>query len=179
MAKIVISHETRARLLTAAASGQRIDPWMFQFTRCDQEFQAELVRTAETAKNALFFQGLQEFIAEQEREYWRLYGLAVEQQARKDPAQLKAGQENSGLQSLGTGRHPERKRQKRSDRRKQQGGQPIAMPLRIKRSPNYNPTGMSFAEFLKQKGIHFSPTYKPPFVHFVPGGAVNSNRRKH
>lgn len=157
MAKIVISRETKTKLLTAAANGQTVEPLMFLFTRSDRDFQAELVRTAEDAKNTAFLESLREFIAEQEREYWQLYGIAAEQQSLKDAAQPK--------------------RQSRADRRKQQRQQPA--PLKITRSPNYNPTGISFVEFLKQRGLYYPPTYRPPFAHFVSGGAVNSNRRRH
>lgn len=55
MVKVTVSRETKATLLKAASSGQSVDPWMFQFTRCDKEFQAELVRTAEEAGNKAFF----------------------------------------------------------------------------------------------------------------------------
>lgn len=167
-------------MLAAAASGERIEPWMFQFTKRDREFQAALVRAAEDAKNVGFFDSLHEFIAEQEREfivqqkieYWRLRSIAAEQEARNEAASAELSRQQA-RQWL------KRKRIARAKQRSQQRQQPKPPQMKIKRSLNYNPTGMTFEQFLKQRGLYYSPSYKPPFARFVSGGAVDSNRRRH
>jgi len=65
MARITVTRETKRELLAAATSGQGIEPWMFQFIKCDAEFQAELFRTAESVQNWRFLESLSEFRAQQ------------------------------------------------------------------------------------------------------------------
>jgi hypothetical protein len=67
MARITVTRETKKELLEAATSGQGIELWMFQFIRCDPEFQAVLFRTAESVQNWRFLENLSEFRAQQRR----------------------------------------------------------------------------------------------------------------
>lgn len=127
MAKVIITKETRKRLLLAASSGKSIAALDFMLTRGDREFQAELVKVAKEANNEVFFESLDRFLAEKKKEYDKL------------------------------------------------GSVPHAKPP-LKLSPNYNPTGMGFQEFLETKGLYY---YPPQFVRFVSGGAFESNRRRH
>jgi hypothetical protein len=61
MTRIVISDEKKKELLADAESGQGIASWMFGFIRHDPEFQAELFRKAENAKNWRFLASLSDF----------------------------------------------------------------------------------------------------------------------
>jgi hypothetical protein len=67
MTRIIITRERKKQLLAAAISGQGIEIWMFQFIRCDPEFQADLFRTAESVQNWRFLESLSEFRAQQHR----------------------------------------------------------------------------------------------------------------
>jgi hypothetical protein len=69
MANVIITKETRKRLLAAASSGQSISVLDFLLTRGDRDFQAELVAVATQAKNELFFQSLSQFLATQQKKY--------------------------------------------------------------------------------------------------------------
>ena len=69
MAKVIITKETRERLLSAASSGKRIAALDFILTRGDRDFQTELVATAKRVKNQLFFDSLDRFLIDQERKY--------------------------------------------------------------------------------------------------------------
>jgi hypothetical protein len=74
MAKVIITKETRTRLLSAASSGEAIASLDFMLTRGDRDFQAELVRVAKQAKNELFLQSLDRFLAQQNKEYTKQFG---------------------------------------------------------------------------------------------------------
>ena len=179
MPRIIISSEKRTQLLTAAASGGRFETMWFQFTHSDSDFQAELVRTAENAKNTAFFESLREFIAEQ-RKKWQFSVRAAKQQSRKAAAQRKTArrqEENARGQAAAD---LNRNRQVSADRRRQQQRQHLPN-LKITPSPKNNSPGISFVEYLNQNGLYFLPkyTYRPPFIRFVSGGAVDSNRRRH
>ena len=52
---------------------------------------------------------------------------------------------------------------------------PKAKPT-LKLSPNYNPIGMGFQDFLETKGLYY---YPQQFVRFFSGGAFESQRRRH
>ena len=67
MAQIGITKETKTKLLDAAANGNGIDSWMFQFIRHDPEFQGVLFRTAENVQNWRFLESLSEYRAQQRR----------------------------------------------------------------------------------------------------------------
>ncbi len=175
MTKICISRETRENLLKAASSGQRIEPWLFNFTRSDKEFQAELIRKAEESINTVFFDCLQEFLSSQKCEYDKAYGKSECDKIQKA----------SGFVGKWVPKGKDAKLKKQPSKPVQRGvglnnkkPQSEGYLFNMKRSVNYNPTGISFEEFLKQKGLFYPPNYKPPFVKFVPGGAVGSNRKR-
>jgi len=67
MAQVIVSRETKAKLLQHAGGGQAIESWMFTFIRYDAQFQAELFQTAETANNWQFLLGLSDFRAQQKK----------------------------------------------------------------------------------------------------------------
>ena len=67
MTRIIVTREKKMELLSAATSGQGIEIWMFQFIRCDPDFQAELFRKAENVQNWQFLESLSEFRAQQRR----------------------------------------------------------------------------------------------------------------
>jgi hypothetical protein len=67
MARIIVTREKKKELLTVATRGQGIEIWMFQFIRCDPEFQAELFRTAESVQNWRFLESLSDYRAQQRR----------------------------------------------------------------------------------------------------------------
>jgi len=121
MAHLIITKETKERLLLAISSGPPISALDLILTCWNREFQAELLQAAKQANNSHFFEGLNRLLARQEEHY------------------TKPKQE-------------------------------------LKISPKYNPTGMGFQEFLESKGLYY---YEQQFVKFVPGGAVESNRRRH
>ena len=166
MAQVIITRSTKTKLLAAAASGERMESWMFRFTRRDRDFQAQLVRVAEEAKNARFFESLREFMADQEREYRRLYGRISEADPRS--------QEMLRPKDSTVARQPRSKRKRTGPRRTKR----IAK-MKIELSPNYSPTGVTFAEFLQQRGLYYPKSYKAPFVRVLQGGAIESNRRRH
>lgn len=69
MAKVIITKETRKRLLSAASDGKPIAALDFLLTRGDRDFQAELLEVATQAKNEFFFESLDRFLAEQQQKY--------------------------------------------------------------------------------------------------------------
>ena len=122
MAHVIITKETRKRLLLAASSGQSVAALEFILTRWDSEFQAELIGVAENAKNTLFFQGLDRFLAGQKRDYRR-------------------------------SAHSLPKPKKTTSKRKLTP-KPKTTPML---SPNYDPAGIGFREFLEQRGLYYPP----------------------
>lgn len=61
MGGVGVSKETQKKLLAAAANGEAIEVWMFNFIRCDSSFHAQLFQTAEAAQNWRFLESLSEF----------------------------------------------------------------------------------------------------------------------
>jgi hypothetical protein len=64
MARIVVSRETKITLLEAAKSGADVDAVMLRFVSSDLDFQRELFRTAERAKNWRFLERFSKFRAD-------------------------------------------------------------------------------------------------------------------
>ena len=159
-----VSNELKSKLLADVQNGKPIEPSMFDITRRDRVFQATLVRKAEEVKNTAFFESMEVFIAEKKSEYWRLYGIAAEEQLRAARSQRKALRRGKKKKP----RNPEAKATSQTE------SKTTRIEPRCERSPNYNPTGVSFIDFLKERGL-----CPPTFIRFLSGGAIESNRRRH
>jgi hypothetical protein len=199
MAQIIITKETKAKLLSAAAYGQPISPLLFILTRGDRAFQAELVRAAEHARNGSFFQSLKDFLTEQEREYLRLDAALrrpIAAQARKRN-RFKKRLRLPALDSkrrIVVGRWKPKGTRKRIPPPARPPGQQPSLGDQVPPSPvppkqpgcpspppppKRSPSGIGFKEYLERRGLYYEPKYRSIFVRFVSGGAFESNRRRH
>jgi hypothetical protein len=160
MRAVSITPKTKGLLRGLVSSGKAVGLWYFAFIRTERAFQEELLTLAERHQNEAFLNSLDEFLAQEHTKFIARQAAFQETERRN----AKRNETKPKAQSTRP-KHPK------------PAGVPRPPLKRVERSPNYNPTGQSFEQFLESRGIYINPNYRAKRIHFLQGGAPGLGKR--